>query len=75
MIVAKGGVTSAVVLREGIGAHQAEVVGPVVPGVSRWAAKWPDGDAVDYLVVPGNVGDDDLLASLVDALVRGSRTC
>ncbi len=75
VIVAKGGVTSAVVLREGIGAHQAEVVGPVVPGVSRWSAKWPDGDAVDYLVVPGNVGDDDLLASLVDALVRGSPPC
>ena len=75
VVVAKGGVTSAVVLREGIGAQEAEVVGPVVPGVSRWAATWPAGDAVDYLVVPGNVGDDDLLVSLVGDLVRGSPTC
>jgi uncharacterized protein YgbK (DUF1537 family) len=75
VIVAKGGVTSAVVLREGIGADQAEVVGPVLPGVSRWAAEWPDGRSVDYLVVPGNVGDDGLLADLVDALVRGSVKC
>ena len=75
VVVAKGGVTSAVVLREGIGAQEAEVLGPVVPGVSRWAATWPDGDAVDYLVVPGNVGDDDLLASLVGDLVRGSPAC
>ena len=73
VIVAKGGVTSAVVLRDGIGADRAEVVGPVLPGVSRWAAEWSDGEPVDYLVVPGNVGDDDLLAALVDALVRRSQ--
>jgi uncharacterized protein YgbK (DUF1537 family) len=73
VVVAKGGITSALVLREGIAADQAEVVGPVLPGVSRWVAEWPDGRPVEYLVVPGNVGDDDLLASLVDALVRGSR--
>jgi uncharacterized protein YgbK (DUF1537 family) len=74
VVVAKGGITAAIVLREGIGADQAEVVGPVMPGVSRWAAAWPDGRPVDYLVVPGNVGDDDLLANLVDGLVRGSRS-
>jgi uncharacterized protein YgbK (DUF1537 family) len=75
VVVAKGGITSAVVLRDGIGAEWAEVVGPVEPGVSRWTAEWPDGRPVDYLVVPGNVGDDDLLARLVDGLVRGSRAC
>ena len=75
VIVVKGGVTSAFVLREGIGADEAEVIGPVLPGVSRWAAEWPDGSPVHFLVVPGNVGDDDLLARLVDALVRGSAEC
>ncbi len=74
VVVAKGGITSAVVLREGIGADEAEVLGPVVPGVSRWAARWPDGRAVDYLVVPGNVGDDDLLARLVDLIREDGRT-
>lgn len=75
VVVVKGGITSAFVLREGIGAEEAEVLGPVAPGVSRWAAEWPDGEPVDYLVVPGNVGEDDLLERLVDALVGGSPLC
>jgi uncharacterized protein YgbK (DUF1537 family) len=75
VVVAKGGVTSAVVLREGIGADEADVLGPVLPGVSRWAAAWGDGTPVDYLVVPGNVGADDLLVRLVDALMGGSASC
>lgn len=65
VVVAKGGITSCVTLRDGLGVRAAEVVGPVLPGVSRWRA----GD-LDYLVVPGNVGDDRLLADLV-ALVLG----
>ena len=73
-LVAKGGITAAVTLRDGVGAAEADVVGPVEPGVSLWSARWPDGGALDYLVVPGNVGDDDLLARLVDA-VTGSAAC
>ena len=72
VVVAKGGITSAVTLREGVGADEAEVVGPVVPGVSRWSAAWRDGSPVDYLVVPGNVGEEDLLEGLVEGIVRGS---
>jgi uncharacterized protein YgbK (DUF1537 family) len=75
VLVAKGGITSAVTLREGVGADVADVLGPVLPGVSRWAARWPDGSPLDYLVVPGNVGDDDLLARLVGGIVRGSSPC
>jgi hypothetical protein len=55
-----------------VGADEAEVVGPVVPGVSRWSAVWRDGSPVDYLVVPGNVGEEDLLQGLVEVIVRGS---
>jgi hypothetical protein len=75
VVVAKGGVTSAVTLREGVGVDEAEVRGPVEPGVSRWTARWPDGSPLDYLVVPGNVGDDGLLVRLVDAIVKGSVAC
>ncbi|MGI8973432.1 MAG: four-carbon acid sugar kinase family protein [Gaiella sp.] len=70
VIVAKGGITSAVTLRTGVGAHEAEVLGPVEPGVSRWGVHWPDGKLLDYLVVPGNVGDDQLLARLVGSIAR-----
>jgi uncharacterized protein YgbK (DUF1537 family) len=75
VIVAKGGITSAVTLRDGVGAAEAEVVGPVEPGVSRWSARWSGGELLDYLVVPGNVGEDELLARLVAGIVRGSPTC
>ncbi len=75
VILAKGGITSAVTLRDGVGAAVADVVGPVEPGVSRWSARWPGGAPLDYLVVPGNVGDDELLARLVAGIVRGSPVC
>ncbi len=75
VIVAKGGITSAVTLRDGVGAAEADVIGPVEPGVSRWSARWPGGARLDYLVVPGNVGDDELLARLVAGIVRGSPVC
>jgi uncharacterized protein YgbK (DUF1537 family) len=74
VLVSKGGITSAVTLRDGVGAKTADVVGPVEPGVSRWSAAWPDLEPLDYLVVPGNVGDDTVLARLV-AAVRGSSPC
>jgi uncharacterized protein YgbK (DUF1537 family) len=66
VVIAKGGVTSAVTLREGFGIDEAEVVGPVLPGVSHWRT-----EALDYLVVPGNVGDDTLLADLVARVLGG----
>ncbi|HET9241968.1 MAG TPA: four-carbon acid sugar kinase family protein [Gaiella sp.] len=63
LVVAKGGVTSAVTARA-FGADRALVVGPILPGVSLWTLS----SGVDYVVVPGNVGDDDLLARLVGSL-------
>jgi uncharacterized protein YgbK (DUF1537 family) len=65
-VVAKGGITSCVTLRDGFGATEADVVGPLLPGVSLWRA----GD-LDYVVVPGNVGDERLLADVVDRVLGG----
>jgi uncharacterized protein YgbK (DUF1537 family) len=70
-VVVKGGITSAVTLRVGVGATAAEVIGPVLPGVSLWRARGRTAQNVDYLVVPGNVGDDALLVDLVELLERG----
>ena len=65
-VVVKGGITSCVTLREGFGAAEADVLGPLLPGVSRWRA----GD-LDYVVVPGNVGDEQLLADVVRSVLGG----
>jgi uncharacterized protein YgbK (DUF1537 family) len=70
-VVVKGGITSAVTLRVGLGATAADVVGPVLPGVSFWRARCREGKNVHYFVVPGNVGSDTLLVELVELLETG----
>ena len=64
VVVAKGGITSAVTARAGLDARVARVVGPIRPGVALWRLS----DGTDYVIVPGNVGGDDLLADVVAAI-------
>jgi len=65
-VVVKGGITSCVTLRDGFGATEADVVGPLLPGVSRWRT-----EDLDYIVVPGNVGDEQLLVDVVARVLGG----
>lgn len=69
-VLAKGGVTSAVTAREGLGAAAAWVMGPLVDGVSLWKVDLPSGGQIPYVVFPGNVGGDDTLAEVVEK-IRG----
>ncbi|HEY7618261.1 MAG TPA: four-carbon acid sugar kinase family protein [Solirubrobacteraceae bacterium] len=70
VLVSKGGITSAVNVRDGLHAQRALVVGPVAPGVSLWHAH-ANGDPPHRVVVfPGNVGKEDALAGLVDDLLQ-----
>ena len=64
VVVAKGGITSAVTAREGLGARAARVVGPIASGVALW--RLPHG--TDYVVFPGNVGGAELLAEVIGAI-------
>jgi uncharacterized protein YgbK (DUF1537 family) len=73
VVVAKGGITSHVVVRDGLGAREAHVVGPVAPGVSLWDVP-AGGRRVAYLVFPGNVGGAGALTRIV-RLVTGGRRC
>lgn len=72
VVVAKGGITSAEVARTGIGATSALVLGQVRAGVSVWQLEDRDGRDILYVVVPGNVGDDDTLVEILDALRLGA---
>jgi uncharacterized protein YgbK (DUF1537 family) len=66
VVVAKGGVTSAVVA-SGIGEDAAWVVGPVAPGIALWdlgaqsSPRW-------LVILAGNVGNDQSLSELVGQL-------
>lgn len=67
LVLAKGGITSAVTAHVGLEATGADVLGPLVPGVALWRVEGRRG-TVDYVVFPGNVGDDETLADVVDML-------
>jgi uncharacterized protein YgbK (DUF1537 family) len=69
-VVAKGGITSAVTVTRGLGATLADVLGPIAPGVALWRTLDGPGRGTPYAIVPGNVGDDDLLATVVRRLLH-----
>jgi uncharacterized protein YgbK (DUF1537 family) len=68
-VVTKGGITSSVVARRGLGAASAWVMGQVLPGVPVWRLdqECPYPDLV-VVVFPGNVGAEDSLRDVVLAL-------
>lgn len=72
VVVTKGGVTSAITIRDGLGAARARVVGPVATGVSHWEVE-TGRQTLPCLVVPGNVGGDDLLVRLIEGLQSAVR--
>lgn len=71
-VVAKGGITSYDVAAAGLGMREARVAGQVLPGVPVWiggeGSRWP---GMPLVVFPGNVGDDDALRRVVEALSGG----
>jgi uncharacterized protein YgbK (DUF1537 family) len=71
VLLSKGGSTSAINVRDGLGAESVEIVGPVAPGISLWSVPTAGGEPYPVIVFPGNVGDADTLADLVDRIVGG----
>jgi uncharacterized protein YgbK (DUF1537 family) len=65
VLIAKGGITSAVTARIGLGARMAICRGPLVDGVALW-----DVGRVPYVVFPGNVGSDDTLREVVEMILE-----
>jgi uncharacterized protein YgbK (DUF1537 family) len=67
--VSKGGITSAVLARVGLGARAGLVLGPLVAGVALWEI---DGDRarIPFVVFPGNVGGDGALLDVVRLILR-----
>jgi uncharacterized protein YgbK (DUF1537 family) len=64
VVLAKGGVTSAVTAKVGLRAASADVLGPLVDGVALWRV-----GNTPYVVFPGNVGDERALLDVVDAIL------
>jgi uncharacterized protein YgbK (DUF1537 family) len=64
VVVTKGGITAAEIIRRSLGASDARVIGQVEPGVSVVDARTVRG-TVRCLVVPGNMGSPAILADAV----------
>lgn len=71
VVVSKGGITSAVNVRDGLASGLAQVRGPLRDGVSLWSVDTPEREALPFVVFPGNVGGEDDLAELVEQVGRG----
>jgi len=75
VLVSKGGSTSAINVRDGLGAESVEIVGPVAPGISLWLVPTAGAEPYPVIVFPGNVGDAGTLADLVDLILGGRERC
>lgn len=63
-LIAKGGITSAQVATDGLGAGLARVQGQLQPGVALWNLETGDGRRLPFAVVPGNVGHERTLVEI-----------
>ena len=71
VLLSKGGSTSAINVRDGLGAEAVAIVGPVAPGISLWQVPVAGADPYPVIVFPGNVGTADTLADLADRILAG----
>jgi uncharacterized protein YgbK (DUF1537 family) len=70
-VIAKGGITSSDIATRGFGVVRAMVRGQILPGVPVWQlgaeSRFP---GLNYVVFPGNVGDEDALTAAFTKLGR-----
>lgn len=68
VILTKGGITSHVTVADGLGCDRAYVAGPIATGVALWRIVAGQRE-LGCLIFPGNVGDDDHLATVVSLVL------
>lgn len=68
-IIAKGGITSSDAATKGLKMRRARVLGQAAAGVPLWCCTEDTSrhTAVPYVVFPGNVGNEDTLADVVES--------
>ncbi|MGB1253812.1 MAG: four-carbon acid sugar kinase family protein [Candidatus Promineifilaceae bacterium] len=72
-LVAKGGITSSDIATDALKLRRASIAGQILPGVPVWQC---DAESLfptlPYVIFPGNVGNSDALAQLVQQLATPS---
>jgi uncharacterized protein YgbK (DUF1537 family) len=72
-LIAKGGISSQVILSEGLRAGSARVLGQIAPGVPVVLPDLGERRSFPYVVFPGNVGGRETLREIAQALSAGKR--
>lgn len=68
-LIAKGGITSSDLATKGLGVRKATVKGQILPGIPVWQlGKESKFAGLEYIVFPGNVGDETSLSKAVQIL-------
>jgi len=72
-VVAKGGTTASEVATKGLGVRRTEVMGQMLPGVVPvWVLPEDSGyPGLPYVVFPGDVGEEDALAKVIQKVRAG----
>ncbi len=70
-VLAKGGITSSDVATKGMNVKRANVLGQILAGVPVWQlgeeSRFPQ---MPYIIFPGNVGDENALATVIQKLSK-----
>ena len=69
VLLSKGGITSAVNVGQGLDVKRARILGPVANGIALWEVYPAAGKPRPVIVFPGNVGDADELAEIVQLMI------
>lgn len=71
-VIAKGGITSHDIARQGLLAGEATVLGQIAPGVPYWTLDDGKHPGLPYVVFPGNVGEADTLLNVFTQLYKSN---
>ena len=63
-LISKGGITSNIILSNGVKANYVYLQGQIIPGVSLVTFKLANDESLPIVTFPGNVGDKDSLAKV-----------
>lgn len=64
-VIAKGGITSAQTATDGLSSSRARVRGQLADGVSLWDLELENGKTLPYVVIPGNIGNEQTIADIL----------
>ena len=74
-LVSKGGITSNVILRDGLKANNVYLHGQIITGISIVTSKLENDDNLPIVTFPGNIGNENSLVRVWRILENNNKSC